>query len=60
MASHLLLDEDQKFGMLVESLLRSIVDASHEGDGKCYYFVYLITNSKYCRDFIDIVVWNMH
>nr|XP_058950446.1 coiled-coil domain-containing protein 82-like [Pocillopora verrucosa] len=32
MASHLLLDEDQKFGMLVESLLRSIVDASHEGD----------------------------
>ena len=40
--------------------LRSIVDALHEGNGKCYYFVYLITNSKYCRDFIDIVVWNIY
>ena len=44
------------FQLLAENLLRGIVGASQEGNGKFCYFVYITTDSKYCRDFIDIVV----
>lgn len=48
--------KEQMFQLLAENLLRGIVGASQEGNGKFCHFVYISTDSKYCRDSIDIVV----